>query len=72
VEAYPIMQQHWTLGRQIVRERETTLLHPPLNAPNYKHLTEQYVSRQTEYIFMNEKYEMVAASTLHYMCHATA
>jgi len=59
VEAYPIMQQHWTLARQIVREGETTHLHLPLNAPNYKYFIEQYVTN--EYIFINGKYEMVAA-----------
>lgn len=55
------MQQHWTLGRQIVREGETTLVHLPLNAPSYKFFTEQYVTRHTEYIFMNGKNKMVAA-----------
>jgi len=71
VEAYPIMQQHWTLGRQIVREAETTLVHLPLNAPGYKCFTEQYVTRHWIYFNEWEKYNGSCINTVLYVpCHS--
>jgi hypothetical protein len=49
------ISHHAALDIRQSQGEETTLLHPPLNVSNYKFFIEQYVTIQSEYIFMNRR-----------------